>query len=86
MPRFTIDLSDKAVTRLQRQVQRTNDANGTSLTLRDWLVLHVREIAIAEDLSAAVQELQAQQQRDAQAQLEDAARAARDTMLADLDA
>ena len=84
MPRFIIDLPQKAVTRLQRQVQRTNDSTGDTLTLRDWLTIHIKEIAIAEDLATAVRELQQQQEKDAQATLEHAARAERDRLLQEL--
>ena len=58
MPRFTIDLSRKAVDKLQAHAQRTNDANGTTMTLKDWMVLHMKELAIADDLPAAVAQLQ----------------------------
>ncbi len=84
MPQFTITLSQKAVDRLQIQVQRTNDANGTTLTMRDWIELHLKEIAIADDLAIATQAIQEQQQRDAQDALQAAVRAQRDRLLGDL--
>lgn len=84
MPQFTITLSQKAVDRLQVHVQRTNDANGTNLTMRDWVELHLKEIAIADDLAIATQAIQEQQQRDAQDALQAAVRAQRDRLLGDL--
>jgi urease accessory protein UreF len=84
LPQFTITLSQKAVDRLQIQVQRTNDANGTTLTMRDWIELHLKEIAIADDLAIATQAIQEQQQRDAQDALQAAVRAQRDRLLEDL--
>ncbi len=84
MPQFTITLSQKAVDRLQIQVQRTNDANGTTLTMRDWIELHLKEIAVADDLAIATQAIQEQQQRDAQDALHAAVRAQRDRLLGDL--
>jgi hypothetical protein len=84
MPQFTIDLSQKAVDRLQTQVQRTNDANGTNFTLREWLELHLKEIAIADDLTTAVQAIQEQQQRHAQDALNAAVHTERDRLLQQL--
>lgn len=85
MPRFTIDLTQKAVDRLQAHVQRTNDANGTSLTLREWLELHANEIAISDELAAAIQAIQEQQQQAAQDTLQAAIRVKRDELLANLE-
>jgi predicted DNA-binding protein len=81
LPQFTITLSQKAVDRLSAQVQRTNDANGTDLAVRDWIELHLNEIAIADDLTTAVKAIQEQQQRDAQDALQAAIRAQRDHLL-----
>lgn len=84
MPKFTIDLSQATVDKLQQQVQRTNENTGTSLTLQQWITLHMKEIAIADDLTAAIAALQEQQQRDAQATLDAAITTARDQLLAEL--
>ena len=81
MPRFTIDLSQKAVDKLQLQVQRTNDAQGTTLTLKDWIVLHLKEVATADDLAAAFEQLQ----RESQDTLAAASRAKRDQLLQELE-
>ncbi len=67
MPKFTIDLTDGAVSRLQTLVARYNGDNGTDLTLTQWVVLHLREIAIGRELAAAAQDLEAQAQRDHEA-------------------
>jgi hypothetical protein len=84
MPRFAIDLSQKAVNKLQAQVQRTNENAGTSLTLQQWMTLHLRELAITDELGAAVAAIQEQQQQNAQTALEAAVRTARDELLAEL--
>ena len=81
MPRFTIDLSQKAVDKLQVQVQRTNDAQGSTLTLKDWIVLHLKEVATADDLAAAFEQLQ----RESQDTLTAASRAKRDQLLQELE-
>jgi hypothetical protein len=85
MPKFTIDLTQNAVDKLQAQVQRTNETNGTDLTTQQWIVLHLQELAIARDLSTAVQSLQQQQQEDADATLQAAIRAKRDQLLQELE-
>jgi hypothetical protein len=84
LPQFTITLSQKAVDRISAQVQRTNDTNGTDLAVRDWIELHLKEIAIADDLAAMMKAIQEQQQRDAHDVLQAAVRAQRDHLLEDL--
>jgi len=53
MPQFTITISDAALARLQAIVARYNADNGTNLTVRDWLLLHVKELAIQDELIEA---------------------------------
>lgn len=84
MPQFTIDLSDSAVARLKSLVDRTNANQGTSLTLRDWIVLHLKEVAVAEDLARDLEALRQQAEREANATFEAAARALKERLLADL--
>ena len=60
MPRFTIDLTDAAVERLQAVVTRYTENTGQDLTLQQWLLLHLREIATAADLEVQVTELRRQ--------------------------
>ncbi len=84
MPEFTITLGDKALTKLQAEVDRTNANNGTSLTVAQWIVLHLKEVAIAPDLAAAVEQLRAQAEQDAQTTFESAAKAQRDRLLLEL--
>ena len=84
MPDFTITLSPKAVQRLKILMQRTNEIEGTSLTLRQWITLHLRELATAEDLSAAITTLQEQTKRDADNTLRAAITTTRDQLLQEL--
>ena len=93
MPRLTIaldgktaDLPDSVVAHLQLLADRTNATQRTALTALDWLVLHIKELAITDDLALAVDALRKQQEADAQASLEATARAARDQLLAALEA
>ncbi len=84
MPSYTITLSPKAVQRLKALMQRTNETEGTNLTLRDWITLHLRELAIAQDLSAAIPSLQEQTKRDAETALQAAITTTRDQLLQEL--
>lgn len=84
MPKFTIDLTDKTLARLQAEVDRYNGNQGTALTVQAWILLHLQEIAIAPDLAATVDQLRQQQEADANAALEAAVRTARDQLLASL--
>ena len=67
MPRFNIDLPQKAVTKLNDQVKQTNDTNGTKYTLKEWLTLHLKELAIADDLPTAIDQLHRETQDTFQA-------------------
>ena len=67
MPRFTLDISDPALDGLQALVARYNADNGTALSVQDWLLLHLRELAIQDRLMAAAQSLREQADRDADA-------------------
>ncbi len=88
MPDFTITLTTKAVQRLQAAVQRYNDNQGTKLTLKDFLLLHLRELAIANELAQASQTLAEEAKRGADealhASLQAAINAKRDQLLQEL--
>ena len=84
MPKFTIDLTDKTLAGLQAEVNRYNGNTGSALTVADWIDLHLREVAIAPELSAAIDQLRKQQETDANATLTAAITAARDQLLAAL--
>ena len=84
MPKFTIDLSDKALAGLQPEVNRYNGNAGTALTVAEWIDLHLQEIAIAPELGAAIDQLRKQQETDANAALAAAITTARDELLASL--
>ncbi len=64
---FTITLSQAAVDRLQLVTARYNAENGASLTLSDWMHLHLRDVAIQEEWAQSAEQLQRQAQTDAQA-------------------
>lgn len=65
MPKFTLDLSPAATAGLQAVVLRYNADNGTALTVSDWLHLHVKELAIQDDLLAAAKSLREQADKSA---------------------
>ncbi len=84
MPNFTLTLTQTAVDKLQAVVTRTNDNICDNLTLLQWMTLHLQEVAIADQLAAAVTAVQEQHQRDAQTALDAALRTVRDELLAEL--
>lgn len=67
MPKFTLDISDPALAGLQALVARYNADNGAALTVADWLLLHVKELAIQDDLLAAARTLREQADKNADA-------------------
>ena len=84
MPDFTITLSTKTVQRLQAVLQRYNDNQGTSLTLKQLLHLHLQEMAVADDLAQATTAITEEVQRDASHTLQAAIRTARDHLIQEL--
>jgi hypothetical protein len=67
MPTITTDLTDAAYAGLQRVVTRWNADNGGSLTVDEWLHLHLRELAVQDEIVRAVEDLQKQAQETAAA-------------------
>ena len=84
MPRIAIDLTDKMMAGLQAETDRYNADQGTTLTAKQWVLLHIQEIAIAPQLQAIATALTEQHQRDGNAALAAAIRAARDQLIASL--
>ncbi|MGH9312177.1 MAG: hypothetical protein ACRD1S_03155 [Vicinamibacterales bacterium] len=64
---FTITLSQAAVDRLQLILARYNVENGATLTLVDWMQLHLREVAIQDEWSQSAETIQRQSQTDVHA-------------------
>jgi hypothetical protein len=64
MPNLTIIISDQAANRLNVRVAEYNLANGTSISLTQWVALHLRELAMERDLLRAADDLRAQAERD----------------------
>ena len=67
MPNFTIPISDAALAGLQAIAARYNGNNGTALGVQDWLLLHLKELAIQERLLEAAQMLRRQAEESAAA-------------------
>jgi hypothetical protein len=84
MPKFTIDLTAAAVAKLQAIVARHNADNGTALTVADWVLLNLKEIAIGEELGKTAESIRRQAEDDANAATAAAIRAERDRLLASL--
>ena len=84
MPDFTIAIPDKALPGLQRTVDLYNGNNGAKLSLRDWVELHVLDIALQEQMQAAVDAIKAQTEAQAQADFDAAIKAERERLIADM--
>lgn len=81
MPEFTITLSNAALAKLMTVVADTNAQQGTTLTVRDWIILHLLEMAIGRDMAAAADTLRRQAEADATAALDAALRDKRKDLL-----
>ncbi len=84
MPKYTIELPQKAVTKLQAVVARYNDTVGTSLTVKQWIDRHLRELAIAEQLAVAIDTLPKEQEQKMRDDLQTAINTIRDQLIQEL--
>lgn len=62
MPEIPIALSDAAYAGLQIVVTRWNAANDGQLTVEAWVDLHLRELAVQDQIVRASEQLQQQAQ------------------------
>jgi hypothetical protein len=67
MPTIETELTDAAFAGLQRLVTRYNADNGTSLAVDEWVHLHLRELAVQDEIVRAAEDLQKQAQDTAAA-------------------
>jgi hypothetical protein len=81
MPKFTIDITDAALIKLQLVVARYNQNNGTTLTVEQFIHRNLMELAVQDELAAAVDALQREAQANAAAALQAAVAAARDELI-----
>jgi hypothetical protein len=64
MPQLTFDITDATRQRLDLVVADYNATNGTSLTLEEWLDLHLRELAVQREFATRVEQLKRQTEDD----------------------
>jgi nucleoid-associated protein YejK len=64
MPDLTVMISREAENRLNLRVAEYNLANGTTLSLTQWVALHLRELALEPDLLRAAEDIRTQAERD----------------------
>jgi hypothetical protein len=69
MATYTINLKDEAVARLQELVARYNGDNGAALTVEEWVTLHLKELAVQDELLRSAEELRRQAEETARAAL-----------------
>ena len=80
MPEFTFTISDATLQRLQNVVARYNENTGQNLTLKQWAIRHLKEIAVSQDFGAEVERIKKERE-----EAERAAQKARfEEMLAEL--
>ena len=85
MPSLKIDLGPGAWAALKVLVRRDNAANSLDLSLEEWATLHFKEMAIAEQLTARLEEIRKKAEKVGQAALDAAVKKERDGLLAALD-
>jgi len=69
MPRFEIELSDAALLGLQAVVARYNADNGAALSVEAWILLHLKELAVQDEMMLAAETLRRQAEETAAAAL-----------------
>lgn len=84
MPTYSVTLSNAAVAKLQAVVDRHNTQQGTSLTVKQWILQTLKDTAIQEDLMAAIPVLMEQANQDEQVALKAAVEAERQNLLSQL--
>ena len=70
MAKFEIELSDAAYQGLQRLVTRYNADNNAAHTVEAWVDLHLRELAVQDEIVRAAEQLQREAQETAAAALQ----------------
>ena len=80
MSKFTIEIPDAALPKLQAAVAEDNQNMGTAYTVQQWIEQSVKQRMIAPELQLAVQQLERQKNADFAA----AVTAARDQLVAAL--
>lgn len=63
----TLKLTDALADRMAVIVQTHNDRTGAGVSLEEWLLLHLREVAIAEELVEEGQAIERESQKALQA-------------------
>ena len=81
MPTITFTVSNAVVARLQAVVDAYNTQSGTTLTIKQWVIQTIKDVAISAELTAAVEQLQQQSDQDAEAALTTAIEAERQNLL-----
>jgi len=84
MPIYSITLRNAAVAKRQALVDRLNTQQGTSLTVKQWILQTLKDAAIQEDLMAAIPALMEQANEDEQVALRQAIEAERQNLLSQL--
>jgi hypothetical protein len=85
MPKHTIEMTSEIENRLlARQVAPYNTQYGVALSLDDWLLLHLKDLATHDELAVTANALSQQVQHDAERALQAAVEAERQRLIAAL--
>lgn len=85
MSTHTITLSDGVERALMVQVAAYNKAQGLDMTIEEWMLAHLQEIAVADTLQNAVVEINKVEEQKYQTALQSAIDLRRSELIADLD-
>ena len=70
MPTFNFTLSNQMVEKLQALTTKYNENTGSSLTVKEWVFLHLKEIAIETEMRPKLDSLREEMEQQANANFE----------------
>ena len=85
MAKFTIDLSDQAVSRLQVIVDKYNRDKGKSLTLQEWMVENLNDVAVNDEMVLEIEKIKQTESELFRQRVQEAANLKRDELVTKLE-
>ena len=85
MAKFTIDLSDQAVSRLQVIVDKYNQDKGKSLTLQEWMVENLNDVAVNDEMVLEIEKIKQTESELFRQRVQEAANLKRDELVTKLE-
>jgi hypothetical protein len=59
MPEFTITISDKVIARLQALTAKHNQDTGESLTVKQWVIMRLKNMAMGDEFGQQIEAIRA---------------------------